>query len=148
MLIEKVIKETLELQGFRIASFEKTTLGFLFKFVADRRYKPWCGVCGKRAIYRDTREEGFFRHVPLWGISVILSYAPRRVICSICGWIHVELLPYAILVFDKFHIIRHLMDAVDKLRREEITEKGKEHKELVVHTRYIWLKNPWNLTEK
>ena len=282
MLIEKVIKETLELQGFRIASFEETTFGFMVKLVADRRYKPRCGVCGTRAIYRDTREERYFRHVPLWGISVKLGYAPRRVICSNCGGIHVELLPWvsgkhrltqafacflarwarllpwaevarlfhcawgtvasavkyvveyglvhrdisdvrfigideisrrkghvyitnaydlstgrllwsgegrtketlktffsfwgrertgniqgiccdmwnpyvtiikeyaphAILVFDKFHIIRHLMDAVDKVRREEVTEKGKEHKELVVHTRYIWLKNPWNLTEK
>lgn len=59
-----------------------------------------------------------------------------------------EYAPHAVLVFDKFHIIRHLMDAVDKVRREEISEKGKVHKELVVHTRYIWLKNPWNLTEK
>jgi len=38
------------------------------------------------------------------------------------------------------------MDAVDQVRRDEIKEKGKEHKELVKHSRYIWLKNPWNLT--
>jgi len=40
------------------------------------------------------------------------------------------------------------MEAVDQLRRNEITEKGKEHKQLMNHTRYIWLKNPWNLTDK
>jgi transposase len=56
--------------------------------------------------------------------------------------------PQAILVFDKFHIVRHLMDAVDKVRREEILEKGREHKELMAKSRYIWLKNPWNLTDK
>jgi transposase len=55
--------------------------------------------------------------------------------------------PQACLVFDKFHIVRHLMDAVDQVRRDEIREKGKSHKELVKHTRYIWLKNPWNLTD-
>ncbi len=53
--------------------------------------------------------------------------------------------PNAVLVFDKFHIVRHLMNAVDQVRRDEIREKGKEHKELVKRTRYLWLKNPWNL---
>jgi transposase len=59
-----------------------------------------------------------------------------------------EKAPNALLVFDKFHIVRHLMDAVDQVRRNEITEKGKEQKQLMKHTRYIWLKNPWNLTDK
>ena len=57
-----------------------------------------------------------------------------------------QYVPQAILVFDKFHIVSHLMSAVDQVRRDEIREKGKTHKELVTHTRYIWLKNPWNLT--
>ena len=56
--------------------------------------------------------------------------------------------PDAIIVFDKFHIVSHLMSAVDQVRRDEIREKGKDHKELVTHTRFIWLKNPWNLTDK
>ncbi|MGD8900684.1 MAG: ISL3 family transposase [Desulfobacterales bacterium] len=56
--------------------------------------------------------------------------------------------PKALLVFDKFHITRHLMEAVDQVRRSEIAQKGKEHKQLMKHTRYIWLKNPWNLTDK
>lgn len=47
-----------------------------------------------------------------------------------------------------FHIVKQLMAAVDELRRQEIREKGREHKDLVKHTRYIWLKNPWNLTDK
>ena len=29
-----------------------------------------------------------------------------------------------------------------------INEKGKEHQKLVAGSRYIWLKNPWNLTDK
>jgi transposase len=59
-----------------------------------------------------------------------------------------EYVPQATLVFDKFHIIRHLMDAVDQVRKDEIKEKGKQHKELMKNSRYIWLKNPWNLTSK
>lgn len=56
-------------------------------------------------------------------------------------------LPHAILVFDKFHIIRHLMDAVDQVRREEAREKQAQDPTVLKNTRYIWLKNPWNLTE-
>ena len=59
-----------------------------------------------------------------------------------------ECAPQATLVFDKFHIVRHLMEAVDQVRRNEIHEKGREHKELMKNSRYIWLKNPWNLTPK
>ena len=55
--------------------------------------------------------------------------------------------PGALLVFDKFHIVRHLMNAVDQVRRDEIREKGAAHKQLVVRSRYVWLKNPWNLTD-
>ncbi len=32
--------------------------------------------------------------------------------------------PQAVLVFDKFHIVRHLMEAVDQVRRDEVREKG------------------------
>jgi len=58
-----------------------------------------------------------------------------------------ELLPQAVMVFDKFHIIRHLMDAVDQVRREEARELKETDPELLKKTRYIWLKNPENLTE-
>jgi transposase len=56
-------------------------------------------------------------------------------------------LPNAILVFDKFHIIRHLMDAVDQVRRAEVRQYKTEDPTLLNNTRYIWLKNHWNLTE-
>jgi transposase len=56
--------------------------------------------------------------------------------------------PLALLVFDKFHLIRHLLDAVDEVRREEARELEKEYPDLLKGTRYLFLKNPWNLTEK
>ena len=59
-----------------------------------------------------------------------------------------QMAPNAILVFDTFHIVKHLMTAVDEVRRQEVAEKSQQHKDLVKGTRYIWLKNPWNLTDK
>lgn len=56
--------------------------------------------------------------------------------------------PKATLVFDKFHIVRQLSEAVDKVRRQEAVEKEKEHKDVLTGTRYIWLKNLWNLTDQ
>jgi transposase len=56
--------------------------------------------------------------------------------------------PNALLVFDKFHIVRHLMEAVDKVRKEEARKLKDKGIELLKGTKYIWLKNPWNLTDK
>ncbi len=282
MPIKSLIKETLFLQGFRVDSIDRYSFGLNIKIVPDRRYRPNCGKCGHTGKYRDTRPERQFKHVPLWGIPVVLSYSRRRVVCKHCGGIYVEQIPWAsgkrrltdafacylatwarllpwievarlfhcawgtvaaavdfvvqyglenrdlsgithigideiarrkghkyltnvydldtrkliwsgegrsehtlrqffeylgpekakslqgiccdmwmpyinvieekapdaLLVFDKFHIVRHLMNAVDQVRRDEVTEKGKEHKQLIKHSRYIWLKNPWNLTDK
>lgn len=59
-----------------------------------------------------------------------------------------EHLPEVTLVFDKFHITQHLLQAVDEVRREEARELKKTNPELLKRTRYIWLKNPENLTDK
>ena len=282
MLVESLVKATLELQGFRVVEVTGGADGLVARVEPDRRYEPRCAQCGVRAPYRDLGPRRLFRHVPLWGIPVALSYAPRRVSCPRCAGVHVEALPWAsgkqrmtralavtlatwartlpwqqvarlfgcawgtvasavdeavtyglahrdlegvthigideisrkrghvyvtnvydlvsqrllwsgeerrektldaffdflgpertaalegvccdmwqpyvdvikarapnaVLVFDKFHIVRHLMDAVDQVRRDETREKGAAHKALMHKTRYIWLKNPWNLTER
>ena len=54
-----------------------------------------------------------------------------------------EHFPGAKLMFDKFHVMKAVNDAVDSVRREERKEDPS-----LVHTRYLWLKNPQNLTEK
>jgi transposase len=54
-----------------------------------------------------------------------------------------ENFPNAQITFDKFHVLKILNTAVDEVRRQE--QKG--HPELK-HTRYIFLKNPDNLTGK
>lgn len=59
-----------------------------------------------------------------------------------------EKAPGATLVFDKFHLVRHLLKAVDAVRKEEVRELKKKEPGLLTGTKYIWLKNPWNLTPK
>jgi transposase len=56
--------------------------------------------------------------------------------------------PGATLVFDKFHLLRHLLNAVDQVRKEEARKLKKDYPELLTGTKYLWLKNPWNLTPK
>jgi transposase len=50
-------------------------------------------------------------------------------------------LPNASITFDKFHTIKLINEAVDEVRRLE----RKDHPELA-GSRYLWLKNPTNLT--
>ena len=52
-------------------------------------------------------------------------------------------LPVASVTFDKFHVIQALNQAQDEVGR---TEQKKNP--LLKCSRYIWLKNPWNLTAK
>ena len=282
MLLESLVKATMEWQGFRVMAVTGDAGGLVAELVPDLRFSPRCGQCGAPGRYRDTRGTRRFRHVPLWGIAVALRYAPRRVRCARCAGVHVESLPWvsgkqqmtralmvvlatwartqpwqqvaqlfrcswgtvataveeavayglaqqdladlthigideisrkrghvyvtnvydlarkrlvwigpgrtqdtlhaffdflgpertaalegiccdmwqpyidvihvragqAVLVFDKFHIVSHLMTAVDQVRRDEIREKGPAQQVLMHKTRFIWLKNPWNLTER
>lgn len=58
-------------------------------------------------------------------------------------------LPNAEIVHDKYHLVSHLTKAVDEVRRKEHKEL-KQHglEELLKGTRYTWLRNPENWTEK
>jgi len=51
--------------------------------------------------------------------------------------------PKACITFDKFHVMKLLNKAVDETRRiEQVEEKG------LKSSRYVWLKNPVNLSKK
>lgn len=52
-------------------------------------------------------------------------------------------LPKAEITFDKFHILKIINEAVDKVRKQEVSTN-----KLLTGTRYIWLKNYNNLTVK
>jgi len=54
-----------------------------------------------------------------------------------------ENLPEAAVTFDKFHAVKIINDAADQVRRA-----GQKHQGLLRGTRYIWLRNPENLSDR
>lgn len=54
-----------------------------------------------------------------------------------------ETFPNCNITFDKFHTVKIINEAVDKVRRQEQYDC-----EALKGTRYLWLKNPVNLTQK
>lgn len=44
------------------------------------------------------------------------------------------------IVYDPFHLVKHLNDAVDEVRRKEHSRLKKEHDRRLSKTRYLWLK--------
>jgi transposase len=54
-----------------------------------------------------------------------------------------ENLPNAAITFDKFHAVKIINDAVDQVRRAE-----QKRQSVLRGTRYIWLRNPANLSER
>ena len=59
-----------------------------------------------------------------------------------------EHFPNATLVFDRFHIMQKLNKAIDDVRVQEVRELKKTNPELLKRTRYLFLKNPEQLTDK
>jgi transposase len=56
--------------------------------------------------------------------------------------------PQATLVFDRFHVVQHLNRALDEVRRAEVRRLAHQEGIDLKKTRFILLKNPWNLTPK
>ena len=59
-----------------------------------------------------------------------------------------EAVPHAEVVFDRFHVQRLASDALDEVRRSLVRELASdpEAARAVKRTRFVLLKNPWNLT--
>jgi len=55
--------------------------------------------------------------------------------------------PQARICLDRFHVVRHLNEAVDEVRRALVRKMARDPaRALVKGTRFVLLKNPWNLT--
>lgn len=52
------------------------------------------------------------------------------------------------MVFDRFHIMRHVIDAVDKVRKLEHRALMKDGDATLAKSKYLWLTNPGNMTDK
>jgi transposase len=59
-----------------------------------------------------------------------------------------ESFPNAVVTVDKFHVVKNCSDAVDSTRKRELRCKDAAKAKALKETRYIWLKNPDNLTDK
>ncbi len=281
MHISSLLRRTLGLKGHKIKKVTETDGVITAQLVPRRNSRPACSSCGKRRPGYDALPERTWRHVPLWGIPVILTCRPRRVTCSKCGIVVEEMswsagkstlsvplivllsayaqllsrqeaarlfgvswntvaaavasaveyglekrdtdgvdaigideisrrkghrcltmvydlssmrllrcgegrdkaslraffrtlspedkqaikvvccdmrqpcidvvaeeIPQATQVFDKSHLVKHLSEAVDQARRQEARELKDTDPEVLKRTRYIFLKNPENLTDK
>lgn len=59
-----------------------------------------------------------------------------------------ESFPNAVVTVDKFHVLKNCSDAVDNTRKRELRSKDSAKAKDLKESRYIWLKNPDNLTDK
>ncbi len=56
--------------------------------------------------------------------------------------------PQAVILFDKFHVMRHLGDALDKVRRSEYKRLSGKDRTFIKGQRYTLLSNAENLTQE
>lgn len=104
----------------------------------ERRRLIWSGAHrDKDSLRRFFQWWGPQRTEAIEGVCCDMWQSYIDVIHEYCG--------HAVIVFDKFHIVRHLMDALDQVRRMEVKALAETTPELLKNTRYLWLKNPWNL---
>jgi transposase len=54
--------------------------------------------------------------------------------------------PQAAILFDKFHVMRHLGEALDKVRKSEYARLGGKHRQFIKGQKYTLLSHPQNLT--
>jgi len=74
--------------------------------------------------------------------AVALDMAPAFIAASRAA------VPQAELVHDKFHVAKHLNEAVDTVRRQEHKELLAQGDETLKSTRQLWLFNPVNFSEE
>ena len=96
--------------------------------VEPERTKEACGKLLERTFTVAQREQ--IKHISMDMWQAFITTAAEK-------------LPQAEVVHDKFHLIKYLNEAIDKVRKREV----KEHDELK-NSRYAMLKNEENLTEK
>lgn len=96
MQLKTILNHVEKQKGFVYTAvrFDEDKSAILVSLKPHRRSRPACSGCGKKSPGYDTRSERRFEFVPLWGITVFLVYAMRRVDCPTCG-VKVEQVPWA-----------------------------------------------------
>jgi transposase len=87
-------------------------------------------------------------------VNTALSEEQRKNIKAVCMdmWkpfmnTSEKCLPQADVVHDRFHVMKYLNDAVDTTRRKESKSMAKENDPVLKGSKYLFLKNPDNLTD-
>jgi transposase len=107
----------------------------------DKKRLIWSGEGRKEeTLIRFFEEWGPERTARIEGVCCDMWAPYMKVIRERC--------PGAVVVFDKFHLVRHLLEAVDNVRKMEARALRAGEPDLLKGTKYLWLKNPWNLTPK
>lgn len=88
-------------------------------------------------------------------INKSLTEAQREMVCGVAIDMSApfkasvrELLIHADIVHDRFHISKHLNDAVDKTRRKEHRELMKQNDERLKGTKYLWLRGMDHMSDE
>jgi transposase len=75
--------------------------------------------------------------------------ATLRVVCMDMWAAYAKLVrehaPNAQILFDRFHIVKHLNEAVEEVRRSEMRRLSLKERVVFKRSRWLLLKNPWNL---
>ena len=106
----------------------------------EKKRLIWSGAHrGKDSLRRFFEWWGKERTAAIEGVCCDMWQNYIDVIHEYCG--------DAVIVFDKFHIVRHLIEAIDEVRKMEAKALAEAGSGALKGTKYIWLKNPWNLTD-
>lgn len=100
----------------------------VYEIAEDSKRLLWCGEGRSKETLRK-----FFQY---WGEA-----GSRRIVGVCCDMWN----PYISVVKE---IVKHLNQAVDKVRRQEAAELRQQGNDILKNSRYVWLKNPENLTAK
>lgn len=95
MLVNSIVRKTLGIKSHGVKWVEESSDGLRVHLDVHRGRRLPCSACGTLGRVRDRLAVRSWKHVPLWGIPVTLTYAPARVACLACGKVKVEAIPWS-----------------------------------------------------
>jgi|GEM_PF-5438946 transposase len=115
-----------------------------------------CSGCGRKVFSKHSSWVQEVRHLHLWRYLTILKAQSERSLEGITvlgvdeisvgqGHNYWHLIK---IIYDKFHVMRHLLNALNKIRKAEFRSAGKEMKRILTGRKFILLKRISNLRGK
>lgn len=83
MQIESIIRQTLDVKRHVAKQVLKEAEGLVVELDVRHSWRQPCGVYGTLSRVRDRLATRHWRHVPLWGIPVMLCYVMPRPECAV-----------------------------------------------------------------